>query len=218
MPAAGVAVRTAATASSTRGNTIARPLAACASCPTAAISRGPGGRSRPAISLPPSRILAPESQDTAFLRSRQPLALGTGRALRLQASRQAVRSQEEDRLLDRGRRCPTKYRAAAVREGILEWNKAFEKIGFRDAIEVRQQETEDFDPEDVNFNTFRWITSELGYAMGPSRANPFTGEIIDADIIFDASMVRFWRQEQAVYGSSSEPASYIKEGPSSASV
>src|SRR5262249_34093105 len=32
---------------------------------------------------------------------------------------------------------PDEYRAA-VREGILEWNKAFEKVGFRDAIEVRQ--------------------------------------------------------------------------------
>ena len=104
---------------------------------------------------------------------------------------------------------PDEHRAA-VREGILEWNKAFEKIGFRDAIEVRQQENEEFDPEDVNYNTFRWITTDQGFAMGPSRANPLTGEIIDADIIFDASMVRFWRQEQQVYGSSSEPASYIQ--------
>ena len=85
---------------------------------------------------------------------------------------------------------PDEYRAA-VREGILEWNKAFEKIGFRDAIEVRQQEGEDFDPEDMNYNTFRWITTDSGFAMGPSRANPLTGEIIDADIIFDASMVRY---------------------------
>jgi hypothetical protein len=108
---------------------------------------------------------------------------------------------------------PDEYRAA-VREGILEWNKAFEKIGFRDAIEVRQQENEDFDPEDVNYNTFRWITSELGYAMGPSRANPFTGEIIDADIIFDASMVRFYKTAQQVYRNDrhawEDPASLIQ--------
>ncbi len=111
------------------------------------------------------------------------------------------------------RSVPDEYRAA-VREGILEWNKAFEKIGFRDAIEVRQQESEDFDPEDVNYNTFRWITSELGYAMGPSRANPFTGEIIDADIIFDASMIRFYKGVQQVYkndrGVLEEPASMIQ--------
>ncbi len=104
---------------------------------------------------------------------------------------------------------PDEYRAA-VREGILEWNKAFEKIGFRDAIEVRQQENEDFDPEDINYNTFRWITNDQSFAMGPSRANPLTGEIIDADIIFDASMVKFWRQEQQVFGNGNQPASYIQ--------
>lgn len=100
---------------------------------------------------------------------------------------------------------PDEYRAA-VREGILEWNKAFEKIGFRDAIEVRQQENEDFDPEDINYNTFRWITSDLGFAMGPSRVNPLTGEILDADIIFDASMVRFWKHEQQTLLPSGQPA------------
>jgi hypothetical protein len=104
---------------------------------------------------------------------------------------------------------PDEYRAA-VREGILEWNKAFEKIGFRDAIEVRQQENEDFDPEDVNYNTFRWITTDMGFAMGPSRANPLTGEILDADIIFDASMVRYWRQEAQLFRGESAPASLIQ--------
>lgn len=90
---------------------------------------------------------------------------------------------------------PHEYRAP-VREGILEWNKAFEKIGFRDVIEVRQQEEGDeFEPEDVRYSTFRWITTDQGFAMGPSRTNPLTGEIFDADIIFDASMIRFWKQE-----------------------
>ena len=96
---------------------------------------------------------------------------------------------------------PDEYRTY-VRDGILEWNKAFAKIGFRDAIEVRQQENEDFDPEDINYSTFRWITTDQGFAMGPSRANPLTGEIFDADIIFDASMVRYYRREANLRGSS----------------
>src|SRR5262245_2693007 len=97
---------------------------------------------------------------------------------------------------------PHEYRAI-VQEGILEWNKAFEKIGFRNAIEVVQQrDDEDFDPEDMNFNTFRWITSDQAFAMGPSRANPLTGEILDADIIFDADMVRMWKHEHNVFRSS----------------
>ncbi|MEE8143194.1 MAG: zinc-dependent metalloprotease, partial [Planctomycetota bacterium] len=83
-----------------------------------------------------------------------------------------------------------------VREGILEWNKAFEAIGFDGAIEVRQQtdsnEFKDFDPEDSRYNFFRWITSEMPFAMGPSRVNPYTGEIIDADVIFDDSMARWF--------------------------
>ena len=56
---------------------------------------------------------------------------------------------------------PIEYRPY-VEEGILEWNKAFEKIGFRDAIAVRWQEDgrDDFDPEDINYCTFRWITTD----------------------------------------------------------
>ena len=94
---------------------------------------------------------------------------------------------------------PFEYRPY-VREGILEWNKAFEKVGFRDAIEVRQQESEDFDPEDMNYNPFRWITTGQAFAMGPSRANPLTGEILDADIIFDADWIRYWKQEAKMFG------------------
>ena len=47
--------------------------------------------------------------------------------------------------------------------------------------------------------------------MGPSRANPLTGEILDADIIFDASMVRFCRNEAAALRRhGGEPASLIQ--------
>lgn len=93
---------------------------------------------------------------------------------------------------------PVKFRRA-VREGILEWNRAFEKVGFANAVEVRQQtadnEWKDLDPEDMRYSFFRWIVTGAGFAMGPSRANPFTGQIYDADIIFDDSMVRFYAHE-----------------------
>ncbi|MBN2490912.1 MAG: DUF5117 domain-containing protein, partial [Planctomycetes bacterium] len=93
---------------------------------------------------------------------------------------------------------PVQYRRY-VREGIELWNQAFEKCGFINAIEVRQQEAfnefADLDPEDMRFNFFRWITSDQAFAMGPSRANPMTGEIIDADIIMDDSMVQAYLRE-----------------------
>jgi len=95
---------------------------------------------------------------------------------------------------------PYEYRKP-IREGILEWNKAFEKAGFANAVEVRDQRPEDdFDPEDINYNTFRWITAGAGFAMGPSRVNPITGEILDADIIFDADFLSYWKDEYDILG------------------
>lgn len=92
---------------------------------------------------------------------------------------------------------PVRYRRF-VEAGILEWNKAFEAIGFVNAVEARQQtehEFADLDPEDARYSFFRWITSESAFAMGPSRVNPMTGEIFDADIIFDDSMVRSYLRD-----------------------
>ncbi|HET6573704.1 MAG TPA: zinc-dependent metalloprotease [Fimbriiglobus sp.] len=108
---------------------------------------------------------------------------------------------------------PDEYRTA-VREGILEWNKAFEKVGFKNAIEVRQQDGQEFDPEDVTYATFRWITTDIPFAIGPSRANPLTGEILDADILFDGSFIQYYKQESRLFrdekGRPVEPASMIR--------
>ena len=86
---------------------------------------------------------------------------------------------------------PFKYRKT-IREAILEWNRAFEQAGFVDAIEVRQQpDKSDWDPEDINYNTIRWITSGASFAgIGPTRKNPYTGQILDADILLDSASVR----------------------------
>jgi hypothetical protein len=91
---------------------------------------------------------------------------------------------------------PVEYRDA-VREGILLWNNAFEKIGFEEAMEVRQMPDDaDWDPADVRYSTVRWIIQPGGgYAVGPSRANPLTGEIYDADIRVSADYVRFFFRE-----------------------
>jgi hypothetical protein len=90
---------------------------------------------------------------------------------------------------------PFKYRKPII-DGIREWNKAFEKAGYLEAIEVRQQPDDaTWDPEDVHYNTFRWITAGAGFAMGPSRVNPYTGEILDADIIFDADFLASWKEQ-----------------------
>lgn len=78
---------------------------------------------------------------------------------------------------------PEKYRAA-VKAGIEEWNKAFEKIGFKDAVQARQQPDDaDWDNMDSTHASIRWFTgSDVGFAIGPSNRDPRTGEILDADI------------------------------------
>ncbi|MBN3925362.1 zinc-dependent metalloprotease [Nostoc sp. NMS4] len=91
---------------------------------------------------------------------------------------------------------PLEYRDA-MKEGVLMWNKAFLKAGFKDAIEVRQMPDDaTWDPADIRYNTIRWINTVDGYfAMGPSRVNPLTGEILDADILVDASFIRALKSE-----------------------
>ena len=94
---------------------------------------------------------------------------------------------------------PFEYRPY-VEAGIREWNKAFEKIGFREAIAVRWQEPgrDEFDPEDTNYCTFRWVTTENGLAMSNLRANPLTGEMIDGDVVFHAGFIQYWKREYAL--------------------
>ncbi len=78
---------------------------------------------------------------------------------------------------------PLRYRDAVTR-GILEWNKAFEKIGFKNAIVVHQQ------PADAEWSTLdgrhasvRWyVGADASVAQGPHHSDPRTGEILDADI------------------------------------
>ncbi|MDJ1171670.1 zinc-dependent metalloprotease [Roseofilum sp. BLCC_M154] len=87
---------------------------------------------------------------------------------------------------------PLEYREA-VKEGILMWNEAFAQAGLPQAIEVRQMpDNADWTPADIRYNVVRWSSSfePMFYGIGPSRTNPLTGEILDADILIDANVVR----------------------------
>ncbi|MDP2007296.1 MAG: zinc-dependent metalloprotease [Rubrivivax sp.] len=81
------------------------------------------------------------------------------------------------------RNIPAKYRKA-VAAGIVEWNKAFERIGFKNAVVARQQPDDAaFDLMDAGHASIRWfLGADVGFAQGPSHADPRTGEILDADI------------------------------------
>jgi hypothetical protein len=90
------------------------------------------------------------------------------------------------------REIPERYRAP-IAAGILEWNKAFEKIGIRDAIQAKiQPDDADWDNADTLHASVRWMTTARpSYgAIGPSHVDPRTGEILDADIGIDANSTR----------------------------
>jgi len=91
---------------------------------------------------------------------------------------------------------PVRYRRW-VRDGVLEWNKAYEQIGIVNAIEVYQQDAStgahmDKDPEDARYNFILWTNADMGFAIGPSRVDPETGRILDADIVMDEAFVSGW--------------------------
>jgi hypothetical protein len=94
------------------------------------------------------------------------------------------------------RNIPPKWRDA-VRAGILEWNTAFEKAGFRNALVVEQQ-PDDADWASVEGNRLlavRWFASEGpgATAVGPSQTDPRTGEILRGAAIIPENWVRLFR-------------------------
>ena len=94
------------------------------------------------------------------------------------------------------RNIPVEYRDT-VKAGVLEWNKAFEKIGFKDAIKVEMQpEDADFDTADLRHASIHWYldTSDGAMAIGPRRVDPRTGEILDADIAISQGWTRLPRR------------------------
>lgn len=82
---------------------------------------------------------------------------------------------------------PEEFRPIIMEAG-LKWNEAFEKIGFRNAVQVKiQPDTATWDAGDIRYNVLRWTSSPYppfgGY--GPSFVNPRTGQILGADIMLE---------------------------------
>ncbi len=82
---------------------------------------------------------------------------------------------------------PMEFRKS-IEQGVLEWNKAFEKAGFRNAMVVKTQPDDaEWDAGDIRYNVLRWTSSPNppfgGY--GPSFQNPRTGQTIGSDIMLE---------------------------------
>lgn len=91
---------------------------------------------------------------------------------------------------------PAEFRKPMA-DGILRWNTTYEKVGIKNAIEVKEKPADaDWDHADMRYNVIRMIRSEnAGYAVAWPRWNPYTGEIINASISVDAAMIYGMAQE-----------------------
>ena len=97
---------------------------------------------------------------------------------------------------------PVKWRET-VRQGVEDWNTAFEKAGFKNAINARDypspEENPGFDPDDMRYSCVKYATTDIANAMGPSFVDPRSGEILTADVIWYhniLSLVHNWRFTQ----------------------
>jgi Met-zincin/Domain of unknown function (DUF5117) len=82
---------------------------------------------------------------------------------------------------------PLEYRQTIMEAG-LKWNEAFEKAGFKNAVQMKiMPDSTDWDPADIDYNVIRWVASaQPSYgAIGPSFVNPRTGQILGADITIE---------------------------------
>lgn len=82
---------------------------------------------------------------------------------------------------------PIKWRET-IKNAVLQWNVAFEKAGFKNAMVVKMQPDDaDWDAGDIRYNVLRWTSSPNtrfgGY--GPSFSNPRTGQLLGADIMLE---------------------------------
>ena len=92
---------------------------------------------------------------------------------------------------------PDKWRDY-IKKGIEDWQVAFEEIGFKNAIVAKDYPKDDpnFDPDDIRYSCYRMITTPIQNSMGPSCADPRSGEIIQGDVLFYSNIIKLlhnWR-------------------------
>ena len=111
---------------------------------------------------------------------------------------------------------PKKWRKYFI-QGIEDWNTAFEKAGFKNAIQAKvaptPEEDPDFSPEDVRFSTVRYVASTTRNATGPSVSDPRTGEIIESDIIWYHNHLRSYRNRYLLETGAANPKARTLDTP-----
>ncbi|MBT8395501.1 MAG: zinc-dependent metalloprotease, partial [Gemmatimonadetes bacterium] len=80
---------------------------------------------------------------------------------------------------------PEKWRSY-LKQGIEDWQVAFEAAGFSNAIIAKDppspEEDPEFSPEDARYSVIRYLASTVQNASGPHIHDPRSGEILESDI------------------------------------
>ena len=81
---------------------------------------------------------------------------------------------------------------SSVHAGIREWNKAFERIGFKNVMVSRDFPVDDpsFDPDNLKYSCIRYAPISIANGMGPSWTDPRTGEIVNASVYIYHDIIR----------------------------
>ena len=102
-----------------------------------------------------------------------------------------------------------------VRKAALRWNVAFEKIGLKNVIQVRDfpKDDPDFDPDNLKYSCIRYVANSTANAMGPSWTDPTTGEIINASVLVYGNIIQLINNWRFVQTSQLDPSVRGKKLP-----
>jgi len=103
------------------------------------------------------------------------------------------------------------------KQGIEDWQTAFEKAGFKNAIIAKDppspEEDPEFSPEDARYSTVRYVASTTRNAVGPSVSDPRTGEILESDIIWYHNHLRSYRNRYMLETGAANPKARTLDTP-----
>lgn len=105
----------------------------------------------------------------------------------------------------------------AIRNSVLRWNAAFERIGFKNVMQVRDFPTDDpsFDPDNFKYSCIRYLPTATENAMGPSWIDPRTGEIITATVLVYNDVVNVINSWRFIQTAQLDPAARTLNMPDS---
>ncbi len=103
---------------------------------------------------------------------------------------------------------PEKWRPY-LKQGVDDWQAAFEKAGFKNAIMGKYpptpEEDPEFNPEDVRYSVMRYFASDIENAYGPNVNDPRSGEILESDIGWYHNVMNLLRNWYLVQTAAANP-------------